>query len=82
MQSTTRYRYAIVPIAHHPVLIAITSKLYGSLSREELSILAQARIGFTYLNFYLFGIKAVEYVIHRYGLVLETVEHVLLYYRQ
>ena len=54
-------------------------KLYGMLSREEASILAQARTGHARVNAYLARIKAVEDSKCECGAGAETVGHVLLW---
>lgn len=53
-------------------------KLYGMLSREEASILAQARTGHARVNAYLARIKAAENSKCDCGVGDETVSHVLL----
>ena len=70
-----RYTYAIdsaLPGKH-------TLRLYGMLSREDASILAQARTGHTHLNEYRARIKQADSALCECNGGVESVKHVILH---
>jgi hypothetical protein len=74
--TTTRGRYtytmdSALPGKH-------TLQLYGSLSREEAGILAQARTGHTHLNEYRARIKQADSAVCECSSGVESVQHVVL----
>ena len=55
-----------------------TLQLYGSLSRKDAGILAQARTGYTHLNEYKARIKQADSAVCKYNSGVESVRHVIL----
>ena len=75
MPTWGRYTYAIdsaLPGKH-------TLRLYGMLSREDASILAQARTGHTHLNEYRARIKQADSALCECNGGVESVKHVILH---